>query len=329
MSIGILNHYRQIRREIGAQPAPAPAPAPAGPSFGIDLGPKPLVGQDAVQLRYPQTWVRQVVEKKLDRQARPEDLKRAKRQIAPVIDRQGSLKQARKAVAEAIEKTAEFKLKHPREWATPIFKQQLKRAPKAKDLAWAEKQLAPVIKKDGSVADGKKVLQGAIKKTPEYKKLHAPKINKSRSEIFIRQPNGWTCGPTSLTMALKAWGLRGNNQKTIDEMIRLTGTSSAYGVPGNASLLANAAEKVGAKASFSASAAPGEVRAALKKGHGVILNGSLGTGGHFIYVAGLAKDGRFIICDPWRPEITRMTDSELNQFANTGPNPRGFAEVWR
>lgn len=75
--------------------------------------------------------------------------------------------------------------------------------------------------------------------------------------------------------------------------------------------------------------APGEVRAALKEGHGVILNGSLGTGGHFIYVAGLAKDGRFIICDPWRPEITRMTDSELNQFANTGPNPRGFAEVWR
>lgn len=154
-------------------------------------------------------------------------------------------------------------------------------------------------------------------------------INTNRGSFYIQQPNGWTCGPTSLTMALAAWGVRGANGNTINEMVRLTGTNSEDGVPGNASVLSNAAHQVGMQAQFVDDGSPAAVRAALNRGHGVVLNGSLGSGGHFIYVAGIASDGRFIICDPARSGITRMNDSELNHFANGYSNPRGFAEIWK
>lgn len=155
---------------------------------------------------------------------------------------------------------------------------------------------------------------------------HGP--NTSRG-IYLAQPNGWTCGPTSLTMALAAWGVRPSNTNTMNEMVRLTGANANVGVPGNASLIADAAKKVGMQAKFNPVASPANVRAALKAGHGVVLNGSLGVGGHFIYVAGLNPDGSFIIDDPARSSVTRMTDSELNAFANTYSNPRGFAEIWK
>lgn len=154
-------------------------------------------------------------------------------------------------------------------------------------------------------------------------------INTNRDSFYLQQPNGWTCGPTSLTMALAAWGVRSSNNNTINEMVRLTGTTSDVGVPGNASVLSNAARKVGMQAQFVSDGSPASVRAALQRGHGVVLNGSLGSGGHFIYVAGIASDGRFIICDPYRSSLTRMNDSELNHFANAYSNPRGFAEIWK
>ena len=77
------------------------------------------------------------------------------------------------------------------------------------------------------------------------------------------------------------------------------------------------------------SVSPAAVREALQKGRGVVLNGSLGTGGHFMYVAGLNPDGTFIICDPWRPAITRMTDRELDHFAHNQPGKGGMIEIWR
>ncbi|HEY9898791.1 MAG TPA: LysM peptidoglycan-binding domain-containing protein [Pantanalinema sp.] len=155
--------------------------------------------------------------------------------------------------------------------------------------------------------------------------------NTNRGAIYIQQPNGWSCAPTSLTMAMAAFGVRPANNATINEAIRLTGANADVGLPGNASLVASAARRVGLQAQFVSDSSAGSVRAALNRGHGVVLNGSIsGQGGHFIYVAGIQSDGRFIICDPWRPNITSWSDAELNHFA-TGysVNPRGFAEIWK
>ncbi len=118
---------------------------------------------------------------------------------------------------------------------------------------------------------------------------------------------------------------------TVNEMVSKTGTTSDVGLPGNASLIASAAKAAGMKAEFHADASAASVRESLKQGKGVVLNGSVsGSGGHFIYVAGIASDGRFIVCDPYRPEITRWNDGELQHFA-TGysVNPRGFAAIWK
>ena len=152
-----------------------------------------------------------------------------------------------------------------------------------------------------------------------------------RSDYYLAQPGQWQCGPTSLTMAMKDWGLRPANYNTMNEMVNLTGANSNVGVPGNASLIASAARAVGAQASYNSSNNVNDVRAALQRGHTVVLNGSLNSGGHFIYVSGLDKNGNFIIGDPARPGITTMTHSELQYFAthNAGQHPPGFAEIWR
>ena len=46
--------------------------------------------------------------------------------------------------------------------------------------------------------------------------------NTNRDEIYIQQPNGWSCGPTTLAMATAAWGLRPANVNTVYEMIAAT-----------------------------------------------------------------------------------------------------------
>ncbi len=74
----------------------------------------------------------------------------------------------------------------------------------------------------------------------------------------------------------------------------------------------------------------GPVRSALEQGKGVLVNGSLsGNIGHFIYLAGLDEQGRYIVCDPINPGVTRWTDADLWAFTHRGTNPPGFAAVWR
>lgn len=152
-----------------------------------------------------------------------------------------------------------------------------------------------------------------------------------RSSWYMQQPGSWQCGPTSLTMLMADLGMRPSGEATMSEMVRLTGAAPGQGVPGNASLIANAAEKVGLNGKYNPSSSVDDVRAALQAGHKVILNGSLRVGGHFIYVAGINKNGDFIIGDPARPQITTMTAAELQHFAthNAGAHPPGFAEIWR
>ncbi|MGY0652726.1 LysM peptidoglycan-binding domain-containing protein [Luteimonas sp. A537] len=153
-----------------------------------------------------------------------------------------------------------------------------------------------------------------------------------RSSFFLAQPDGWSCGPTSLTMALAAWGVRPNTIATRNEAVGLIGQNWGEGVPGNASLIAQGARNAGLQASFNPSGSAASVRGALESGQTVILNGGLpGGGGHFIYVAGIDGNGNFIVGDPARPGITTMTASQLEAFsyANPGQHPNGFAAIWK
>lgn len=156
--------------------------------------------------------------------------------------------------------------------------------------------------------------------------------NLDRRSWYLEQPGSWQCGPTSLTMALASWGVRPSNLATMNEMVRRTGANPNVGVPGNARLIADAARQVGMTAHFNPDGRANAVREALRRGHGVVLNGGLpGGGGHFIYVAGLDSNGNFIIGDPARPWLTTMNAQQLEafSFANPGQHPNGFAEIWR
>jgi hypothetical protein len=192
--------------------------------------------------------------------------------------------------------------------------------------------------------DVKQQLAGILSSSDEYKGLHpdapapAPADvpadpaaptgrNDDRNAIYLQQPNGWSCGPTSLAMAMAAFGLRPANQNTVSEMINALHASSAEGTPGGPAYVASVAQGLGLDAHSSTSQNASDMRAELEAGRGVIVNGSLGNVGHFIYLAGIADDGRFIVCDPYRPGVTRMTDAELQQFARAGSHPPGYVSV--
>ncbi len=152
--------------------------------------------------------------------------------------------------------------------------------------------------------------------------------NDDRGAIYVQQPNGWTCGPTSLTMAAAAFGVRPANHATVNELVGKTRTSPAYGIPDN-NAIPNAARQLGLQVAFHGRSSAASIREALNKGHGVILNGSISGGvGHFIYIAGLNADGTFKVFDPYRPAIKAWNDSQLHAFAYaTG---RGsISEIWR
>ena len=107
------------------------------------------------------------------------------------------------------------------------------------------------------------------------------------------------------------------------------GARQGVGTPGGVSLVADVARRFGVNAEANGSTDPADVRAALERGHGVIVNGQLGhSSGHFLYLSGLDENGDYIVCDPWRPGIQRWNDGDLWDFTNGGPNPPGFAEVW-
>jgi hypothetical protein len=167
----------------------------------------------------------------------------------------------------------------------------------------------------------------AIRKAADEAWPHAASLDRAR--VYMQQPTEWQCAPTSLTMAEASWGVAPSNAHTLARLTRELGDSPDYGLPGNASLIADQARRDGLQAVYNASPEASAVRAALRQGRTVVLNGSLGVGGHFIYIAGLRRDGSFIVDDPFRPDVTRFNDAELNQFTHDGPNPPGFAEFWK
>lgn len=152
--------------------------------------------------------------------------------------------------------------------------------------------------------------------------------NTNRAQIYMMQPNGWTCGPTSLTMAAASFGLRRSDVSTVDEMVRRTGATPSVGIP-NHDAIPNAARQIGLQCTPAVVSTPAKVRAALKAGHGVIQDGSLGTGGHYIYIAGLNPNGTFIIFDPARSTQTAWTDADLEHFIHTNPGHDVMFQVWK
>jgi peptidoglycan hydrolase-like protein with peptidoglycan-binding domain len=150
-----------------------------------------------------------------------------------------------------------------------------------------------------------------------------------RSKIYLQQPNGWSCAPTSLTMAEAAWGVAKPTDATMFRLAKDMGDGPGTGLPGNASLIAAQARRNGLKATYNSSTQASAVRQALKEGRTCVVNGSLGVGGHFIYIGGLDSHGRFIVFDPDRPDVHTWSDADLNAFTHVGTNPPGFAELWK
>ena len=191
------------------------------------------------------------------------------------------------------------------------------------------------------LGDPNLIFPGQVLRTPGGGEAPAPTpapvpgpggASTDRGSFYLQQPDGWSCGPASLTMALAAWGVRPNNMSTRNEAVGLIGQTWGQGVPGDASLIAQGARNAGLQASFNPSGSAASVRSALESGQTVILNGGLpGGGGHFIYVAGLDGNGNFIVGDPARPGITTMTAGQLETFsyANPGQHPNGFAAIWK
>jgi hypothetical protein len=215
------------------------------------------------------------------------------------------------------------------EWqARDAYQVQLGRLPTPDELERLKALGADLQAQGKSVAEMRAAFDYVIALTPEWQERHRPRLTVDRDAIYLQQPNGWTCGPTSLAMALAACGVRPADASTIWEMVDALGARAGVGTPGGVGLIAQVARRFGVNAESSPSREPADIRAALERGHGVIVNGDIGGGGHFLYLAGIDETGRYIVCDPWRPGITRWDDGDLWAFTHRGNNPPGFAEVW-
>ena len=227
----------------------------------------------------------------------------------------------------------EYQLGHLGEVVEQLYPRLLGRPADAEGHAgWT--RYAEALKGEGKgLAEIRAALEQGFMDSDEWRRLHAPPPADprrwDREGYYLQQPNGWTCAPTSLTIALAHHGLRANDLSTMWELAAQTGTRAGVGLPGDASLVAAAARQNGLQAEFSASRGVADVRAELEAGRGVIVNGDINGGGHFLYLAGLDEQGRFIVADPFRPGITRWSDADLHHFTHSGNNPPGYAAVWR
>lgn len=214
------------------------------------------------------------------------------------------------------------------EWqAKEAYRTHLGREPNGDELAKMISFGAELQGQGKSVGEMRGAFDFVIGLSPEFQ-AKQPRLTTDRDALYLQQPNGWSCGPTSLAMALAATGVRPASQDTVWEMVGALGARAGVGTPGGVSLIADVARQQGVNAEANGSREPGDVRAALERGHGAVVNGDLGGGGHFIYLSGLDEAGNYIVCDPWRPQITRWNDDDLWAFTHHGNNPPGFAEIW-
>ncbi len=238
-------------------------------------------------------------------------------------------------VASMIQSSEEFRLGHLDALVEGVYGEVLGRHSDPEGLAGWTAQASAMRDAGSSAEEIHAALVSAFQQSPEYLQAHGEQPsapaptgrNSNRDELLLQQPNGWTCGPTTLAMAMAAFGLRPANGDTIDEMTSALRARPGVGTPGDVSYVAQVARGLGLDANASRSQSAGDMRAELEAGRGVIVNGGLSTGGHFLYLAGIAEDGRFIVCDPFRPGVSRFTDAELERFCHTGSHPPGFVSV--
>lgn len=185
-----------------------------------------------------------------------------------------------------------------------------------------------------------------------------------RRRFYMQQPDGSSCGSTSLAMALfdfdSSGGKSGLNfsgstfanpssrEQTLQSVVSNTENLTSGG---NIDTEAQLAQQYGlqAKVHFDPNSgqsittqnvdqAVGQLNTALKAGHGVIINAPH----HYIYISGMTPDGQYVMGDPADPntgtwDVNRLK-SELDHTydpfnsaiseSNPDPSPTGFVEVW-
>ncbi|RTL37653.1 MAG: hypothetical protein EKK48_23500 [Candidatus Melainabacteria bacterium] len=164
----------------------------------------------------------------------------------------------------------------------------------------------------------------------------APEHTVDRNRFYISQMGDrkfgsgglFGCGATSLTMACADFNAPGfSHPPTEDERVRVmneTGVMAQGQFPGGPSLMAQEAQKRGLSVEDKANCTDiNALDEQLAQGRGCIVNGPH----HFIYVAGKAPDGTYIVGDPASPGVTHWTKDHLSSFLTNSP-VKGFTAVW-
>jgi len=144
----------------------------------------------------------------------------------------------------------------------------------------------------------------------------------------------YTCGATSLTMALAANGLMEATETNRLKLVRETGTNREVGFPGTSAKMADEARKRGLQAEAFDTEDWRAVDAQLSQGKQAIVNGTMvGRNGslikHFVYISGKDSAGNYILGDPASAGTTTWSQKDLAGFLTRGGAPNGFAAIWR
>lgn len=164
------------------------------------------------------------------------------------------------------------------------------------------------------------------------------KATPERDKWYISQAGDgsywYTCGATSLTMALAANGLMEATEANRLKLVRETGTNKDVGFPGTSSKMADEARKRGLQAEAFDTEDWRAVDAQLSQGRQAIVNGTMvGRNGslikHFVYISGKDSAGNYILGDPASAGTTTWSQKDLAGFLTRGGAPNGFAAIWR
>jgi hypothetical protein len=142
------------------------------------------------------------------------------------------------------------------------------------------------------------------------------------------------CGATSLTMALADFEGKSDlfpngvshppTEAEREKVMEWTGVMRAGQFPGGPALMTEYAQKLGLNAKdHSGQTDLGGLDAALKQGHGAIVNGP----NHFVYIAGKDANG-YIVGDPANPGVTHWDEAHMQSFLANSP-VKGWTEVWK
>jgi len=137
---------------------------------------------------------------------------------------------------------------------------------------------------------------------------------------LIGQPDGYTCGPTSLAMALKYFGIEKSIHPDLVNMCKCNTAGTA-----SVDYLVSTAKSLGLSGSYSRSGNLDWLKQVTDSGKPVIANvqGMAWSGGHYLVVTGVS-DGKVYINDPaWGPNNEKgHSGNKLVMDINT------FSSLW-